>query len=297
MKNVTTVQKPELSAAKRGLLEKRLRAAFHSPASGPMIPKRAEPGPAPLSFAQQRLWFIQQLEPNSPAYNVPTALRLKGALQPAALKQSLEEVVRRHEILRTAFPAVDGRPQQVPQPAGSMPVPIVSLEDASPRDRETTLQRLILSEGKRPFDLARGPVVRSTLYRLSAEEHVLLLVMHHIVSDGWSMAIFFKELERFYSGITQGRPVRLDDLPIQYADYAFWQQERMGAATLRNHLDYWKSKLAGAPPAIALPFSPSHLAPNAAQGECRSITLPKSVKADVEAFSQQHGGSVFMTML
>src|SRR3954471_10477596 len=297
MKNVTTVQKPELSAAKRGLLEKRLRAAFHSPASGPTITKRPNSGPSPLSFAQQRLWFIQQLEPNGAAYNVPTALRLKGPLEPAALKQSLDEVVRRHEILRTAFPAVDGKPQQVAQPAAPVMMPIVSLEDASPKDREGTLQRLILSEGKRPFDLGRGPVVRSTLYRLSSEEHVLLLVMHHIVSDGWSMAIFFKELERFYSGITQGKLVRLDELPIQYADYSFWQQERLGGAALKNHLDYWKGKLAGAPPAIALPISPTHLSPNAAQGECRSTVLPEALKADLEAFSQQHGGSVFMTML
>ncbi|HUR45836.1 MAG TPA: HAD-IIIC family phosphatase [Candidatus Saccharimonadales bacterium] len=297
MKNVTTVQKPELSAAKRGLLEKRLRAAFHSPAAGTSIPRRAQSGPAPLSFAQQRLWFIQQLEPNSAAYNVPTALRLKGPLQVAALNQSLEEVVRRHEILRTAFPAVDGKPQQVVQPHAPMLLPIVSLEDASPKDRETTLQRLILSEGKRPFDLSRGPVLRWTLYRLSPEDHLLLLVMHHIVSDGWSMAVFFQELERFYSGITQGKVIRGEELPIQYSDYAAWQHEVMGGATLKKHLDYWKGKLAGAPPAIALPTSPKHLGLNAPQGECRSLLVPKAFKTELESFSQRHGASAFMTMV
>lgn len=296
MKNVTTVQQPELSAAKRGLLEKRLRAAFHAPASSQGIQRRPDPGPAPLSFAQERLWFIQQLEPSSAAYNVPTALRLLGPLQVHALQQSIDEVVRRHEILRTTFPAAEGKPQQVVHPPAPVPLPVVSLEDASPRDRASTLQRLLLSEGRRPFDLARGPVLRCTLYRFSPEEHVLLLVMHHIVSDGWSMAIFFQELERLYSGLSTGKPVRLTDLPIQYADFSVWQQENMSGAALKGHLDYWKAKLAGAPPAVALPASPTPLAPHAPGGDVRSIVLPRRFKDQVDAFSQQHGGSSFMTM-
>jgi FkbH-like protein len=297
MKNVTIVQPPELSAAKRGLLEKRLRAAFHATASAPTISKRPDGAPAPLSFAQERLWFIQQLEPNGASYNVPTALRLNGTLQITALRQSLDEIVRRHEILRTAFPAVDGKPQQIVQAPAPLPMPVVSLEDASPKDRESTLQRLISSEGKRPFDLARGPLLRCTLYRIAPEEHVLLLVMHHIASDGWSMAIFFQELERLYSALSSGKTVRLPELPIQYADFSLWQQETMSGIVLKNHLDYWKGKLAGAPPAIALPSSPTPLAPNAPQGATRSIEIPKRFKEQMDAFSQQHGGSSFMTML
>jgi len=214
-------RRTELSDSKKGLLEKRLRGAFK--AAAPVIPRRFDHSPAPLSFAQQRLWFIHQLEPDSPAYNVPTALRLQGPIKLAALQQSLNEIIQRHEILRTTFPADDGTPMQVVSPVVAFSLSILDL--AGRPDPESCLQRLITEEAQRPFQLARGPLIRGTLLRLAEEDHVLLLNLHHMISDGWSMAVFFRELQQIYEGICAGLPPRLPELPIQYADFASWQQQ------------------------------------------------------------------------
>ncbi|HEY0455824.1 MAG TPA: HAD-IIIC family phosphatase, partial [Verrucomicrobiae bacterium] len=277
-------------------MEERLRAAFGGPARNLQIPRRNREHPAPLSFAQQRLWFIHQLEPSSAAYNVPTALRLIGPLDLSALRQTLAEIVARHEILRTTFPAQNGTPRQEVLSISPLPLPVVSLEDASPRDREGTLRRLIQAEGNRPFDLARAPALRCTVYRLNPQEHVLLLVMHHIISDGWSMSVFFKEFELFYSALSQGKAIRLPELPIQYSDYAAWQHESLSGEALRKHLDFWKGALAGAPPAIQLPAQPRALAPNEPQGDSRSITLSKTFSDQITALSQEHGATLFIIL-
>src|ERR1044071_4314196 len=166
----TASRRTELSDSKKGLLEKRLRGAFKT--SAPLIPRRIDSSNAPLSFAQQRLWFIHQLEPDSPAYNVPTALRLQGTIDVPALQQSLNEIIQRHEILRTTFPSEDGTPMQVIAPAIAFSLSILDLADRPDAERESCLQRLISEEAQRPFQLARGPLIRGTLLRLGAEDHV-----------------------------------------------------------------------------------------------------------------------------
>ncbi len=182
--------RPELSAAKRALIEARLRGQVRS--SG-IVPRAHRDG-APLSFAQERLWFIDRLEPGSPVYNVPTVLRLRGALDERALERALGEIVRRHEALRTTFREVDGSPVQVIAPFGGFTLPVEDLSGLGEADREAALRRRAGEEARRAFDLSAGPLFRAALLRLGAEDHVLLLSMHHVVSDGWSMGVLFREL-------------------------------------------------------------------------------------------------------
>src|SRR3954469_14114163 len=187
---------------------------------------------APTSFAQERLWFIDRLEPGSAVYNTPVAWPLGGALDVAALERSLGEVVRRHEALRTVFSEVDGSPVQVIAPFGGFALPGEGLAGLGDADREAAVGRRVGEEARRPFDLSAGPLFRASLLRLDAEDHVLLLSMHHIVSDGWSMGVLFRELSALYEAYREGRESPLSDLPIQYADYARWQREQLEGEAL-----------------------------------------------------------------
>ncbi len=185
----------------------------------------------PASYAQQRLWFLDQFEPNSPYYNIPTAVRLRGRLDAAALGRSVNEIIRRHEALRTTFAAPAGTPLQVIAPGLTISVPVVDLSNLPDAEREAEAQRRAVAEARRPFDLARGPLLRVTLLKLGPEEHIALVTMHHIVSDGWSIGVFVAELAALYNAFSQDQgqgalaPSPLPDLPIQYADYAAWQQD------------------------------------------------------------------------
>ena len=189
----------------------------------PILPV-ARDGDLPLSFAQQRLWFIDQLAPGKSAYNIPAAIRLKGPLNVVALERSLNEIVKRHEALRTTFAMVDGGPVQVIAPTLTMALPVVDLRELSGDEREIEVQRLAAEEARLPFDLARGPLLRIKLLRLGDEEHVGLLTMHHIVSDGWSTGILIREMACSTKPSPSGRPSSLPELPIQYADFANWQR-------------------------------------------------------------------------
>ena len=188
----------------------------------------------PMSFSQQRLWFLDQLEPNSASYNIPAALRLTGRLNVEALKQSLNEIVARHEVLRTTFATMDEEPVQVVAPMQEGDLSVVNLEPLPAEERETTVQRLADEEAQRPFDLRHGPLLRVTLLRLSDESHVLLVTMHHIISDGWSMGIFTNEVVTLYDAFAQNKPSPLPELPIQYADFAEWQREWLSGETLER---------------------------------------------------------------
>ncbi len=207
----------------------------------------------PVSFAQQRLWFLDQLEPGSPFYSLPQAIRMSGTLNPQALQKSLDTIVARHESLRTTFIMVDGSPVQVVAPCLSIPLPLTDLSGLSEAKREAEARRLTTEEARQPFDLERGPLVRAGLLRLQAEEHVLVLNMHHIVSDGWSMGVFVRELRALYEAFSQGRPSPLPELPIQYADFAVWQREWLAGDVLERQLSYWKKQLTGAPAVLELP--------------------------------------------
>ena len=193
-------------------------------------------GPLPLSFAQERLWFIDRLEPGSAVYNIPMAWRLGGALDRAALERALGEIVRRHEALRTVFAEVDGSPVQVIAPFGGFALPVEDLSASSEADREAAVRQRAGEEARRPFDLAAGPLFRAALLRLGGEDHVLLLSMHHVVSDGWSMGVLFRELSALYAAYREGGESPLPELAVQYADYAVWQREQLAGEALDRQL-------------------------------------------------------------
>src|SRR6266511_1626711 len=188
----------------------------------------------PASFAQERFWFLHQLAPESAAYNIPTAVQMSGLFNIVALQQSLNEIVRRHETLRTAFVAIDGRPMQVIVPMLTIPMPVLDLRQTPQSEREQEMQRLAIIEARKPFDLAHGPLLRTTMLQFDDAEHVLLLTMHHIVSDGWAIGIFIRELSILYEAFAVRQPgdhggSPLPELPIQYADFAHWQQQWLQA--------------------------------------------------------------------
>ena len=250
----------------------------------------------PLSFAQQRLWFLDQLVPGSTAYNVPSAVRIRGPLDVTALERSLNEIVTRHEILRTTFSTVEGEAVQIISPPLSHSLPVVDLSGQAGTGREEEAQRLAREEARRPFDLAREPLVRVTLLRLDEEDHVLLLSLHHIVSDGWSMKVLYRELSVLYEAFSQNNPSPLTDLPIQYADFGLWQRQWLQGEILKTQLAYWKKQLGD----VALlqlttdrprPALPSH------QGARESIKLSKELTQKLRALSRSHDVTLYMTLL
>ena len=210
-------------------------------------------GPLPLSFAQQRLWLVDRLEPGGSAYNVPVALWLRGALEVPALRRSLREAARRHEVLRTRFLEINGRAVQVIEPRAHVPLPVVDLA-ALPRERrEREARRVAGAEALRPFDLGRGPLLRAALVRTGADEHALLLTLHHIVTDGWSMEVLVREVSALYGAFSRGLPSPLPEPAVQYADYAAWQRSRLAGEVLERQLAYWRERLADAPSLLELP--------------------------------------------
>jgi hypothetical protein len=218
----------------------------------PLVPVGREVD-LPLSFAQQRLWFIDQLEPGSSAYNIPFALRLTGTLDVRALGRSLDLLAARHEVLRTRFPQVDGEPVQRIEPARARADARHRPERLVEDVREAEALRLASAEAARPFDLAAGPVLRTGLLRLAADEHVVLFNVHHVASDGWSTGVLVREISAAYTAFVQGEVPTLPALPVQYADYASWQREYLQGEVLERQLAYWRERLAGAPPVLELP--------------------------------------------
>ncbi|HEV3049518.1 MAG TPA: condensation domain-containing protein, partial [Longimicrobium sp.] len=210
-------------------------------------------GPLPLSFAQQRLWFLEQLGGTGAAYHIPLHLRLRGALDHGALVRALDRIVARHEALRTTLCAVDGEPVQHIAPVGESAFRLVEHDLRASSDAEDELRRLMQEEASAPFDLERGPLFRGRLVRMAADDHVLLLTMHHIVSDGWSMGVLHRELGALYAAFARGEGDPLPPLPVQYADYAVWQREQLRGEVLDRQIGYWKERLAGAPALLELP--------------------------------------------
>ncbi len=222
----------KLPPEKRRQFARLLREKARSAAVAATIPRRTGDGPVPLSFAQQRLWFLHRFDPDSPAYNIPTSVGLRGRLEPAALAAALYGVVRRHEALRTGFAERDGEPVQVVLPELSLNLPVVELGRLDTTTRQAELRRLAGAEALGPFDLAHGPLLRAVLLRLGSEEHALLLTVHHIVADGWSMGVLVAELAALYKSHLEGKPARLAELPIQYPDFALWQRRWLTGAVL-----------------------------------------------------------------
>ncbi|MCP4663006.1 MAG: non-ribosomal peptide synthetase, partial [bacterium] len=231
-------------------IAKAREGARPSAVAPPLVPvKRRD---LPLSFAQQRLWFLDQLEPANAAYNVPAAFRLEGHLDAAVLEACFREIARRHQTLRTRFPSVDGRPRQLIASELTLHLPLVDLGRLPDAPRHSESRRLILREAWRPFDLERGPVFRILLLRRRPGEHVLLVNAHHIVSDGWSLGVFSRELTRLYEAFAAGRPSPLAELVVQYADFAVWQRRWLRGEVLEGQLGYWRAQLGGDLPLLQL---------------------------------------------
>ncbi len=271
------------------------RRGAQGPTAAPLVPASRD-AQLPLSFSQQRMWLLDQLEPGSPTYHISHALRLSGTLEVEALKRSLKEIVSRHEALRTTFAAVDGEPVQVISAAMDTKLPVEDLSGLPQAEREAETKRLALEEKRRPFDLERGPLFRARLLRLGEEEHVLLISMHHIVSDGWSMGVFWRELGALYGAFSSERPSPLPELPIQYADYALWQRQWLRGELLDEQLGYWKEQLAELP-ALELPTDHPRPAVQSHRGARRSLTLPESLTQALKKLSRQEGTTLFMVLL
>ncbi len=251
----------------------------------------------PLSFEQQRVWFLQRLDPTVASYNVPVAVRLTGSLDVGALEESLNEVSKRHDALRTSFPLWEGRPVQVVGPVRQIPFLEADLTDFRAETREEEAARLATAEANRPFDLAQGPLFRAKLLRLREEEHVLIVTMHHIVSDGWSIGILMRELAALYGAFRLGRPSPLPELPIQYADYALWQQEWQTGDELQRQLDYWKNQLAGIPALVELPTDRPRSAARSLRGASLSAVPPLGLLEKLHALARSERSTLFMTLL
>jgi len=254
-------------------------------------------GDLPLSFAQQRLWFIDQLEPGSPLYNLPVALRIAGPLDSAILALCLGEIVRRHEALRTVFVARDGSPVQMIQPAVPFGLPMVDLSGLPEDRRETAARALARAEAARPFDLAHGPLLRGVLVRLAGEVHVAALTMHHIVSDGWSMGILVREVTALYTAFSEGRPSPLPELPVQYADFAAWQRSWLLGEVLESEISFWRRQLADLPSLLALPTDRPRPAVQSFRGAVRSVRLPAGLVRQMQGLSRREGATLFMVLL
>jgi aspartate racemase len=285
-----------LSPAQLALLELKIKEHLDAP-SEQSIPRLVNRHSVPLSFAQQRLWFLAQLEPESAAYNQPKAIRLSGVLNADVLKKTLDAIVARHEVLRTTFTLVDGNPVQVIAESGSVELPVIDLSEWPDIERETEVQRLILEKTQQPFNLSQGSMLRATLLRLSEKDHVLLLVTHHIVSDGWSRDLLFREIATVYEGISTGNPLPLPELPIQYADFAIWQRQWLQGEVLESHLAYWKQQLGGSIPVLEVPVDHPRPAVQTYRGARQSAVIPKRVSEAIKSLSRQEGVTLFMTLL
>ncbi len=292
-----------LSPAKRAALpEQMLQNGAAAPAAE-IIPRRAGRDAAPLSFAQQRLWFLDQLEPGSAKYNLPSVLRLRGPLEAKALERSLEAILRRHEALRTTFQAVEGWPRQVIAETFEFSLPLTDLAHVSEPNRETEAYRQAEEEAGRPFDLSRDFPLRARLYRLADDEHWLALTMHHIASDGWSFGVFWRELERYYAAFSAGRTSPspdlpcLPDLPLQYADYAHWQRKWLQGDVLQRQLAYWKERLTGAPAVLELPGDYPRPAVQNYRGSRYEVVIDRLVTQSLKEISRREGATLFMTLL
>src|SRR5271165_6058488 len=254
-------------------------------------------GQLPLSFAQQRLWFIDQLEPGSPMYNLASMYRMRGSLNVPALEKTINEIVRRHESLRTTFRNVDGQPLQVIAPEWRMPLEVNIVKGAGEEQREAELRRLTREAAIQPFDLAKGPLLRPSLLRIDDEDHVLMIVVHHIVGDGWSGSLIAGELAALYEAFAQDRPSPLPELTIQYADFAEWQRQWLQGEIRENQVEYWRSQLAGAPPVLELPTDRPRPALQNHRGDVRAHVIHRELVDQLRDVSQAEGVTLFMTLL
>jgi amino acid adenylation domain-containing protein len=295
MKNIK--KSHQFSEDKQKLLAYLLAEEEIDLARKPSISRRDNLEESPLSFAQEGLWFLDQFIPQNPAYNIPIALRIKGQLNNTVLEQSLDEILQRHQTLRTKFIFREGQPPQTTFPEFNLAIDCVNIEQISEERRNSHLMQLAVEESQQPFDLRQDVLVRAKLLRLSTEEHVFLLTMHHIVCDGWSLGVLVSELATLYEAFSKGQPSPLPELPIQYADFVVWQRQHLQGDVLETQLDYWKQKLGGSLPVLDLSTDRPRPAKQTMRGAKRSLFLPKTLIKDLKVLSQQQGVTLFITLL
>jgi amino acid adenylation domain-containing protein len=280
-----------LAARAEGL--QRDKQGFETPPVQPV----GRSGALPLSFAQQRLWFLDRMEPGNSFYNVPRAFRLAGALRAIALEQSLNEIVRRHESLRTRIGMSNGSPVQLIDPWRKLTLAVTDLGGVPAPEREDAARRLVMEEAHRPFDLKTGPLFRAFLIRMADDDHVFVMNTHHIVSDRWSAVVLMGELAALYEAFVAGKPSPLPELTVQYADWAVWQRKFLTGEQLERELAYWKKQLEGAPPVLDLPTDRPRPAVETFRGAYQSIVVPVATLERLRALSRQEGVTFFMTLL
>ena len=283
----------QLSSTKQALLQKWLKGQSGSQS----IPRRPEHEPAPLSFAQQRLWFLEHLLPGTHVYNMTEAVRLRGQLNIAALEQSFAEILRRHETLRTMIEVVDGHPVQVITADVKLSIPIIDLQHLPIDEREAAAQWHMTRQDQLPFNLAQVPLIRMQLLQLAPAEYLLAVTMHHIISDGWSMGVLIRELTALYSAFVAGRPSPLPALPIQYADFAHWQQQMARTGGLEDQLAYWIEKLGGDLPLLELPTDYPAPAVPSFQGQRHTMLVPRHVNEALKALAQEERSTLFAVLV
>jgi amino acid adenylation domain-containing protein len=279
-------------------LAERVEAARNAdaPRLAPVVPV-ARTDAMPLSFAQERLWFLDQLQPGSAFYNVPAAFRLSGALSVPALEQALWEIVHRHEVLRTTLRGLNGGAVQTVAPFAGFVLAMEDLSDLPADVREAEMRHRAGVEATRPFDLATGPLFRAALLRLADDEHVLLITLHHAVTDGWSMGVLYRELSALYAAFADGAESPLVDLPVQYADYATWQREQLRGEVLDRELAWWKSQLSGAPALLELPTDHPRPAVQTYRGADEAVVLDADLLAPLQALARSEGATLYMVLL
>jgi amino acid adenylation domain-containing protein len=280
-------------------LAERIEAALREGAgvAAPPITRVPRDGPSVLSFAQERLWFLQQLEPEDPSYLVPAVLRLEGPLDRGALARALDGVVRRHEVLRTRIATVDGSPAAFVDEGFTLDLPIVDVADRPEADREAALKQAILAEMRAPFDLAAAPPIRAKLLVLGERDHALVVMMHHIATDAWSTGVLSREVSALYEALVAGRSSPLAALPVQYADYAAWQRRWLTGEVLERELAYWKEKLAGAPPWIELRTDRPRPAVRTSRGRRAPVVLSREITQGLRELARREGATLYMTLL
>lgn len=288
-----------LSAEKRALLELRLKnnKNTNTPRLLTIPQKRIDSNNISLSFAQQRLWFLDQLEPNSSFYNIPTAFHLSGSLNVQVLQEALNAIVARHEILRTTYISENGSATQIINLPRSVELQIIDLQPYSEGEQKNKVRQWLQQESQKPFNLASDMMLRGCLLQLTQQSHVLLLVMHHIASDGWSIGILWEEVTQFYKAFLSGQPNPLSKLPIQYADFAIWQREWVLREVLDQQLNYWKKQLAGANQVLELPTDHPRPAVQSYRGASQFATLPQSLSDALKKLCSQQGCTLYMGLL
>ncbi|MCT7989055.1 non-ribosomal peptide synthetase [Laspinema olomoucense] len=289
--------KSEMSARKAEIISFLQQANIQTTTRAIVPIPRTEQNSFPLSFAQRGLWFLDQLQPNSSFYNIPLALRLSGQIKIAALESSINEIIQRHEALRTNFATVESQPVQVIASSFNCQVQVVNLLHLPETEREIEVQRCVNEEANRPFNLEREPLFRVTLLQLDHIEYVLLFTMHHIISDGWSIGVLLKELTELYKGFCTLKPANLPSLPVQYADFAVWQRQWLTGEILETQLCYWKEQLSDAPTLLELPTDRPRPAVQTFRGGYYHAVLPQELSAQLAALSKRVGVTLVMTLL